>query len=168
MVPRSVSNYLEEHHTPYGVRRHERAVTAPEVAAAIHEPGDRVAKAVIVEADERRWIAVLPSTEILDRARLAGELHANTIRIVDEPDFARLFPDCEVGAEPPFGGLYGLPVVVDAALTEQRLFYVRGGSHNDCVELTWDDFERLEHPLVAAIGERLEWTEQRRHRMGRG
>jgi|SRR5919106_5321892 Ala-tRNA(Pro) deacylase len=166
MVPQSVTRYLQEHHTPFGVRPHPRAVTAPEVAAAVHQPGDRVAKSVIFEADERRWIAVLPSTEILDRDRLAAELHANVVRIIDEPDFARQFPDCEVGAEPPFGGLYGLPVIADAALAQQPHVTFRGGSHQDCIELAWDDFERLEHPLVANIGLRADTGDLRR-RMGR-
>src|SRR5919197_3858618 len=162
MVPRSITRYLEEHHTPYTLRAHPRAVTAQETAAAIHKPGDTVAKAVIVEADERRWIAVLPATELLDRSRLAEELHAHQIRLVDEPEFARQFPDCELGAEPPFGGLYGLPVIADETLSRQPRVYLRAGSHEECVELSWSDFEQLEHPYVAPIGSRDDRSEAQR------
>jgi Ala-tRNA(Pro) deacylase len=167
MVPQSVTRYLEQHHTPYRLRPHPRAVTAQETAAAIHEPGDRMAKALVVDADERRWIAVLPATELLDQSRLAEELHAHNVRIVDESEFARQFPDCELGAEPPFGGLYGLPVIADVALSRQPRMFVRAGSHEECVELSWSDFEKLEHPFVAAIGSRLEWAEAQRRRMER-
>jgi Ala-tRNA(Pro) deacylase len=167
MVPRSITRYLEEHHTPYKLRAHARAVTAQETAAAIHEPGDTVAKAVIVDADERRWIAMLPATELLDRSRLANELHAHQIRLVDEPEFARQFPDCELGAEPPFGGLYGLPVIADATLSRQPRVYLRAGSHEECVELAWSDFERLEHPHVAPIGSRADGSEAQRPLVGR-
>src|SRR5919106_511980 len=129
MVPQSVTRYLEQHHTPYRLRPHPRAVTAQETAAAIHEPGDRMAKALVVDADERRWIAVLPATEL------------------------------------PFGGLYGLPVIADVALSRQPRMFVRAGSHEECVELSWSEFEKLEHPFVAAIGSRLEWAEAQRRRM---
>jgi Ala-tRNA(Pro) deacylase len=167
VVPRSVTRYLDEHSTPYRLHAHRRAVTAQETAAAIHEPGDRVAKAVIVDADERRWIAMLPATEILDRTRLAEELHAHNVRIVDESEFARQFPECELGAEPPFGGLYGFPVIADATLSRQPRVYVRAGSHEECVEISWNDFEELEHPYVAAIGSRPEWSEAQRRRIER-
>src|SRR5919197_3929607 len=159
MVPRSITRYLEEHHPPYTLRAPPRAVTAQETAAAIHEPGDTVAKSVIVDADERRWIAVLPATELLDRSRLAHELHAHQIRLVEEPEFARQFPECEPGAEPPFGGLYRLPGVADAALARQPRVYLRAGSHEECVELSWSDFERLEPPYVAPTGSPAEPTE---------
>jgi len=116
-------------------------------------PGRQVAKAVLVKADEQVWIAVLPATDSVDEKRLAAVVGAEAARVLREEEFVGLFPDCEPGAEPPFGGLYGLPVVIDSALGDVGTIVCRAGSHQEAIEMRSRDFYRLEgRPKVGAIG----------------
>ncbi len=153
MIPQGIIDYLERNSIPCERRSHRRAITAQELAATVHVPGRRIAKSVLVKADDKIWIAVLPATEVVDEERLAAVLGARATRLLHESEFERLFPDCESGAEPPFGGLYGLPVVVDSALADSERVVFRAGSHEEVIEMTYDDFYRLEKaPTVSAIG----------------
>lgn len=152
MIPPGIVDYLERHSIPYQRRLHRRAVTAQELAATVHVPGRRVVKSVLVKAGEKTWIAVLPATGIVDEARLAAAVGAPAVRLLREPEFEGLFPDCEAGAEPPFGGLYGIPIIIDSALDDAGRLIFRAGSHEEAIELDSDDFCRLENePPVRAI-----------------
>jgi Ala-tRNA(Pro) deacylase len=152
MIPNQIIQYLEERKVPYERRTHRRALTAQEVAAAMHVTGYRVAKSVIVEAGGKTWIAVLPAAELVDEERLAAVLGA-PVRFVNEQEFTELFPECEPGAEPPFGGLYGLPVVVDSTLAKADRIVFRAGSHEEALELRYQDFAALENkPTVGTFG----------------
>lgn len=152
MIPDPIIEYLEKRSVPYVRRSHRRALTAQEVAASVHVTGYRVAKSVIVQAGGRTWIAVLPAAEDVDEDRLAALL-GGPVRFVLEQEFTSLFPGCEAGAEPPFGGLYGLPVVVDSTLTAADRVVFRAGSHEEALELRYQDFAALEHgPLVGSFG----------------
>jgi len=109
-----------------------------------------VAKTVLVEADGTRMIAVLAAAEIVDPARLASALGVERVRIMHESEFLNLFGECELGAEPPFGALYGLPVVMDQRLAQARGPIVfRAGSHEEALEMKPEDFVRLEQPRLA-------------------
>jgi Ala-tRNA(Pro) deacylase len=108
---------------------------------------------VLVKAGGKVWIAVVPATEMFDEARLAAVLGAPVARLLHESEFEGLFPDCEPGAEPPFGGLYGLPVVIESALADSERIVLRAGSHEEAIEMRYDDFCRLENgPKVGGIG----------------
>lgn len=149
MIPQQILEHLSAASVPYAVRIHSRAVTAQELAASVHVSGSRVAKSVLVEADGRRIIAVLPATEFVDRDRLAAAIGASRLRFLREDEFAGLFPGCELGAEPPFGSLYGLPVVVDRSLAVDEPLVLRAGSHEEALEMGFDDFARLEGVQLA-------------------
>ncbi|WP_342378880.1 YbaK/EbsC family protein [Myxococcus stipitatus] len=156
MIPASIQHYLQRNRVLYERYWHPRAVTAQELAQALHVSGWRVAKSVIVMADRQPWIFVVPAAGTLDLMRVRELLGVRTVRLASEREFRDHFPDCEVGAEPPFGELYGLPVAVDEtlSLTEHLLF--RAGSHEEAVEMRFQDFATLEWPLVASfIHERL-------------
>jgi len=151
VIPDPIVEYLEKRSVPYERRSHRRALTAQEVAACMHVTGYRVAKSVIVEAGGRTWIAVLPAAEVVDEDRLAALL-GGPVRFVAEQEFTSLFPGCEAGAEPPFGGLYGLPVVVDSTLAGADSVVFRAGSHEEALELRYQDFAALEHgPMVGSF-----------------
>ncbi len=153
MIPQRIVEYLENHSIPFERRAHRRAVTAQELAATVHVPGRRVAKAVLLMGGDRIWIAVVPATEIVDVERVATVTGIRPVRLLHESEFEGLFPDCEAGAEPPFGGLYGLPVVIDSTLADCDKMIVRAGSHEEAIEIAYDDFYRLEHePKVGPIG----------------
>jgi len=153
MIPQRIVDYLRNHSIPFERRTHRRAITAPELVDTLHVPGRRIAKTVLVKAGERVWIAVLPATDLVDEKRLAAVVGAPDARVLREPEFVGLFPDCEPGSEPPFGRLYGLSVVIDAALADEDRIVFRAGSHHDAIEMRYEDFYRLEgRPKVSLIG----------------
>jgi Ala-tRNA(Pro) deacylase len=149
MIPGQIIDYLERNQVPFAVRSHPRAVDAQHLAAALHVSGHRVAKTVVVRAAGTQWLALLPASRRLHAPQLARELHVTKVELVPEPEFESIFGPCEVGAEPPFGGLYGLPVLVDASLARCDYLIFRGGSHVESIEMRFLDFARLEHPTFS-------------------
>ena len=123
-----LENYLTEHHVPFERQQHPVAYTAQEVASSEHVPGELVAKVVMVMADDRLVMAVLPAPHRLDLAKTKTSLGAEDVRLAREDEFEPAFPDCEVGAMPPFGNLYGLPVWVDTALAEDETIIYQAGT----------------------------------------
>lgn len=149
MVPSKIAQHLERAGVRFAIRPHARAVTAQELAASVHVTGHRVAKSVLLEADGKRLIAVLRAGDLVDVERLAQALGAVSVRLMDESEFGSLFAESDLGAEPPFGSLYGLPVVVDRRLANAGPMILRAGSHEEAIEIAYDDFVRLEKPAVA-------------------
>jgi len=152
MIPTSIIEYLQRNKVPFKRRPHAQAIGAQELAAALHVSGYSVAKSVIVVADGQRWIAVLPASETVKLDRLAEVLKARDVRLLAEPEFAPIFADCEIGAEPPFGGLYKIPVVVDSRLADAASIILRAGSHRETLEIAYSDFLSLEKPRVGSFG----------------
>lgn len=152
MIPPPIQKYLENHDIPFTRLPHGRTYRAQDLAHALHVTGHRVAKAVVVDVDGQLVMAVLPASEVVDLDRLARGLGARQARLVDEEVLPKLFPGCEMGAEPPFGRLYGLPVVVDRSLARQPRLVFRAGSHEEAVEIAWRDFQALEQPAVLSFG----------------
>jgi Ala-tRNA(Pro) deacylase len=151
MVPRSVVQYLRSQRVPFLRRHHPPAMSAQVLAERLHVSGHRVAKCVLVEADGQPWIAVLPAAARVDREQLGHLLMAGNVRMMPEREFCERFPGCEPGAEPPFGGLFGLPVVVDERLSRARNVWFPAGAHDEAVELRFRDFCALEWPLAGAF-----------------
>jgi Ala-tRNA(Pro) deacylase len=164
MIPTSIIEYLQRNEVPFKRRPHPQAVSAQELAASLHVSGASVAKSVIVDADGQKWIAVLPASETVNIARLAEVLKARKVRLLGESEFAPIFADCEIGAEPPFGGLYGIPVVVDSWLADATWIRLRAGSHQESLEMAYSDFVSLEKPRVGSFGILSGWTEAERQR----
>lgn len=163
MVPIEIVRHLQASRVPFEVKSHARAVTAQELAAAVHVSGYRVAKSVLVDADGQPVIAVLPAADIVDTERLAAALGVKEVRLMREPEFASLFGGCEVGAEPPLGTLYGMPVVVDRSLARSVPLIFRAGSHEDALEMRYEDFAHLEHPRLADFAMAYpSWREEER------
>jgi Ala-tRNA(Pro) deacylase len=156
MIPRHIIEYLRASDAPFRRRAHPRAVTAQELASALHVPGRRVAKSLLVRAGDRKYIAVLPATTMLDEERFARAVRAREVELMKEEELRGSFASCEPGAEPPFGGLYGVPVVVDDSFEAGDQVVFRAGSHEEAIEMCFEDFIRLEHPEVAHIGRRID------------
>jgi len=153
MIPQQIVEYLERNAVVYERHPHRRACSAQELAASMHVPGRRVAKSVIVKGGDQIWIAVLPATEVVDEERLAEVLGVPSVRLLHEADFESLFAGCEPGAEPPFGALFGLPVVADSALAEAERIVFCAGSHEEAIEIRYQDFRRVEgDPKTGAFG----------------
>ena len=151
MIASNVRHLLEREGVPYATIRHAPAFTARETADAAHVPGHDFAKTVIVKLDDRLAMAVLPASEKLDVERLKKAAAARHARLALEPEFDPLFPDCELGAMPPFGNLYGMDVFVARSLAADENIAFNAGSHAELVRTAYRDFERVAHPVVAAI-----------------
>jgi len=133
---------------PYRLILHREAYTASEVAESIHMPGRKFVKVLILRAGDKMVMAVLPSHRQIDLALFAGLAGHKGISLMEEEAFRKQFPDCEIGAMPPFGVFYGLPVYVDALLGQEAVIYFRAGSHREVIEMRYQDFNRLVRPKV--------------------
>jgi len=144
-----LENYLRENRVPFEAQHHPRAVTAQEVAATEHIPGKLLAKTVMVVADGEMAMLALPASYQVDLGKAAAMLGTKKARLAEEEEFEDTFPDCEVGAMPPFGNLYGVTVYVDESLAEDETIVFRAGTHTDTMSVKYADFERLVGPTVA-------------------
>ena len=147
-----LQQFLGDSGVPFQVQHHARVFTAQEVAAAEHIPGQQLAKVVIAVADGKPVILALPAPYRVDTAAAAVVLGAREVRLAAEQEFAATFPDCEVGAMPPFGNLYGVEVYVDQALAEDETIVMRAGTHTETLSLKYADFARLAQPRVGKFG----------------
>lgn len=154
-VSRRLKELLEGAGVAYEVRRHPEAFTAQEVAAAEHVPGKAMAKVVVVLADGKPVMTVLPASHRINFERLKALLGAREVRLASEEEFAGLFPDCEVGAMPPFGRLFGLPVYSDQVLRQDERITFNAGTHTETVTIAYADFERLAEPTVGEFAEHV-------------
>ncbi len=143
-----IKRLLDRENISYRFISHPEANSALQVAESIHLSGRQVAKVVIVNAMEEFGMVVLPAHLDLNLARFAEAMGVHRVSLADERELRELFPDCEVGAMPPFGNLYGLPVYVDESLAEEPVIYFPAGSHHEVVEMRHEDFERMVHPTV--------------------
>jgi Ala-tRNA(Pro) deacylase len=146
-----LERYLDENGVAYSEERHARAYSTQQIAAMEHVPGDQFAKVVMLVGDGRTVMAVVPASRHVRLERAAEALGAQEVRLANEWEFSSLFPDCEVGAMPPFGNLYDLPVYVDEVLTTQDEIVMQAGTHRDTLRVRYADFERLAHPVVASL-----------------
>jgi Ala-tRNA(Pro) deacylase len=151
-VPSSIADYLDRNGVSYSVMPHRVAYTAQEEAAAAHVPGREWAKPVVCMADDQPILAVLPADFLVDLERLRRALNAGSVRLATEAEFSRWYDDCEAGAMPPFGPLYGQRVLVDTSLTLDRDISFNAGSHREAIRMSYGDFERLVKPTVAEFG----------------
>lgn len=145
---------LDKAKISYEVYNHRKTFTAQETAQSLHDSGKRMAKVVILRTDGPFLMAVLPADRLLDLRKATAALGARNLRIATEYEFARLFPGCELGAMPPFGNLFGLPVYVDKLLDRQKGIFFNAGNHRQTVALAYADFKKLVQPVVADLTER--------------
>ena len=143
-----MEKFLRENSVEFKVETHDQAFTMQEVAAALHVPGNQVAKVVIVCADKEKVMLVLPAPYRMNVDLVRDMVGANKVRLAKEEEFADLFPDCATGAMPPFGNLYGVPVYVDRSMAEEPDMVFRIGTHRETMKITYADFVRLAQPVV--------------------
>ena len=143
-----MEQYLRENGVGFQVEIHDQAFTMQEVAAALHVPGNQVAKVVIVCADKDKVMLVLPAPYRMNVDLVRDMVGAKEVRLAKEEEFADLFPDCATGAMPPFGNLYGVPVYADRSMAEEPDMVFRIGTHRETMKITYADFVRLAQPVV--------------------
>ena len=151
MITATVWNYLHRNQVRFVPLAHPLAFTAHEVAEAAHVPGKKFCKTVIVKADGRLVMAVLHADERIDLEGLRRALRADQIGLAPEREFEERFGDCETGAMPPFGNLYGMPVVVSDCVASQPQMIFNAGTHTDVVTMLFEEFERLVKPRIATF-----------------
>jgi Ala-tRNA(Pro) deacylase len=110
-----------------------------------------VAKVVMVFVDGNMLMLVLPASHRADMAKVAAALGAREVWLTDEHEFSAVFRDCDIGAMPPFGNLYGVPVYVDRTLTERAMIVFQAGTHTDTIRMAYADYARLVKPKVLDI-----------------
>ena len=151
MAIANLKEYLNSQGVKYQSIVHPRTVTTPETAETTRISGKELAKTVILKLDGALAMAVLPASyqvELESVRRLTGVREAE---LATESEFKRHFPDCETGAMPPFGNLYGIPVYVDESLTEDHEIAFNAGSHYELIRMAYLDFERLVGPEVMSF-----------------
>ena len=146
-----LEGYLDTEGVAYTIDEHPPRYTAQELAQFEHVSGRLIAKAVMVVADGNPVMVVVPGVAKVDLGAVRKALGAEEVRLAVEEEFGRLFPGCEVGAMPPFGNLYGVPVLVDAALARDPVILFNAGSHRRTATMTYRDYARLVHPAVGVF-----------------
>jgi Ala-tRNA(Pro) deacylase len=153
----NLTEMLDREGVRFDVIRHRSAFTAQERAAACHLSGRTVAKVVVVHDEIDDWfgLAVLPAASYLDVVALREITGRPHLRLAREAEFARLFPDCDIGAMPPFGHVYGgLDVFVDESLAHARELVCEAGKHTEELRMPMEAFLRIERPDVAPLAAR--------------
>jgi Ala-tRNA(Pro) deacylase len=151
MIASRLENFLIGQNAVFQHTVHKAAPTALTVARQDHVPAREMAKAVIVNADGAYIMAVLPANRTVDFARLRTALRANECRIASEWEMIQLFPDVELGAMPPLGVLYDLPVYVDETLAREPEIAFNAGTHTDTVHMSFSEFDRLTSPTICTF-----------------
>ncbi len=154
MPAKKLKEFLDSNQVKYVTISHSPAFTAQEIAATAHIPGRELAKTVMAKADGEMVMAVVPASYqvILDLLREATG--AELVVLAEEREFRDRFAECEVGAMPPFGNLYGMEVFVSESLAEDEEIAFNAGSHTELIKLTYRDFERLVQPKVVKLASR--------------
>ena len=151
MAAERIRQFFDEQGLAYEIHDHPREVAAQRLAPEEHVSGWLVAKPVMLQAGGRLVMAVVPAPLLVDLEKAQARLGVESVRLAREDEFSDAFPDCEVGAEPPFGNLYGVSVYVDRRLLEAPKLVCRAGSHTATVVVDTTDYLRLVQPTEVDI-----------------
>jgi len=148
-MPKSkLQEYLDSQKVKYTLIKYSPVYTAQEIAASAHIPGSQMAKTVMIKVDGKMVMAVLPAPNRVNFERMKELCAAKKIELASEQEFKSLFPECEVGAMPPFGNLYGLDVYAEEELAEEIEIAFCAGSHGELIRMPFKDFQRLANPKI--------------------
>jgi Ala-tRNA(Pro) deacylase len=148
MPVKKLKEFLDQNNVKYVSIAHSPVYTAQEIAASAHISGKELAKTVMVKLDGKIAMAVLPASYRVDFGQLKEASGAGKAELAAEEEFKDLFPECDVGAMPPFGNLYGLEVYAAESLAEDEKIAFNAGSHTEIIQLAYSDFEKLVKPKV--------------------
>lgn len=140
--------FLDSHQVKYSTIKHSPAYTAQEIAAVTHIPGEELAKSIIVKLDGKMVMVVLPASQRINFNRLKQVTKAKSVELASEREFEELFPDCQLGAMPPFGNLYDMEVFVDESLAGDEKIAFNACNHHELMRLAFKDFQELVEPKI--------------------
>ncbi len=146
MPSKKLKEFLDNNNIKYVTIKHSVAFTAQEIAASAHIKGKKLAKSVLVKINGKMVMVVLPGSYKVNFEQLRAAFENENVRLANEQEFMDKFPECEVGAMPPFGNLYGLEVYVDQSLAEDEEIAFNAGTHTELIQMSYPDFERLVQP----------------------
>ena len=151
-APPTLQSFLDAMQVAYRVSHHPTAYTAQDLAMAEHVSGKKVIKPVVVRADEEFVMCALPACYKVDLDELRDQLQVRDIELCKEDKLRELFPDCELGAEPPIGRLYGMTTLMDESLVRDDHVTFQAGTHTDAVTMSLADYRRVAQPELAHFG----------------
>ncbi|GAB4377793.1 MAG: YbaK/EbsC family protein [Calditrichia bacterium] len=154
-LKKRLKEYLDEQNVKYVTMIHSKAYTAQEIAAACHIPGRMFAKSVILKANGKYVMAVLPATHRINLDLFKQVSHFKEVELATEEEFESLFPRSEIGAMPPFGNLYDLPCFVDTSLTQDEEICFNATTHSEVIKMKYADYERLVKPVIGTFAEHI-------------
>jgi|SRR5919108_3488790 Ala-tRNA(Pro) deacylase len=154
-IPKRLIDRLNENKVHYETLHHPEAVTAQRIAQAEHVKGRHHAKVVIVKSGDQHIMMVVPADHQIDLEK-AEKTTGTAVSLGKEEEFKSLFPDCAIGAMPPFGNLYDLPTYVDKDLAQQDYIVFEAGTHTDAIKMSYRDFEKIVKPKVADLAIKLQ------------
>ena len=153
--------YLQSNKIEFHVLEHDPAFSAHDVAAVAHVPESEMAKAILIKIDQHYWMAVLRADQRINPQMIRRVFGAKTVQLAHEEDLGMLFPDCQLGAMPPFGNLYGLPVLVEECLEDDENIVFNACTHTKAIHMKFKDFRRLAKPVIAGFAEFVHAVEER-------
>ena len=143
MLSLRLHHFLDARHAPYSTLTHECTITTQQTPNVAHIRTRNFAKTVMLKVDGTLAMLVMPAAYRIDLLRLSRAMGGNAGELAQEDEFKNAFPDCETGAMPPFGNLYGVPVYVDSRLTGQAEIAFNAGSHTEVVRIPYEESERM-------------------------
>ncbi|HWB95893.1 MAG TPA: YbaK/EbsC family protein [Bryobacteraceae bacterium] len=154
-VLKKLQDFLDQHGVSYTHTVHPLAYTARAVASAEHIPAQEVAKTLVFLVEDGYRMVVLPASKVVDFQELRAMLGFSHARLATEKELAQIFPDCELGAMPPFGNLYGLEVYLDSTMLADEKIAFNAGTHRDVLHMSLKDYRRLVNPEIASLARQL-------------
>ena len=145
-----LKEFLDANQVKYVAITHSVAYTSQEIAQSVHLPGHRLAKTVMVKIDGKMAMAVLPATQKVSVDTLEHATGAQRIELASEREFQNRFPECELGAMPPFGNLYGMDVYASPSLPKPEIAF-NAGTHTEVIRMSYADWERLVQPRIVEL-----------------
>jgi Ala-tRNA(Pro) deacylase len=154
-VPERLIDCLNQSKVQYEILHHPEAVTAQRTAQAEHVKGRHHAKVVMIKSGEQHLMTVLPAEHQIDLEKVEKAI-GKAVSLDKEQEFKSLFPDCAIGAMPPFGNLYGVPTYLDEHLADQDYIVFEAGTHADAIKMSYRDYEKIVKPKVKDLAIKLQ------------
>ncbi len=149
----NIQEFLARRDIPFEVLEHRQTFDAQRMAEAVHVSGHHVGKTVMLRTGgpDHFVVAVVPASHHIDFEKVRGAIGCEQVELATEEEISQRCPDCEVGALPPFGSQYAMKTIVDEVLAQDEEIIFEGTTHTEAVKMKYDDFRKLEEPLVASL-----------------
>lgn len=156
----TVTNYLEARGVPYEVIHHDPSSTSLAEARALGLDADVVLKAIVIDTQGRRAVAVIPASRRLDMHLVREALDDPAAHLATENELQGDFPSIELGGAPVLGWLLDATMLVDPCVLERDTVVFAAGTRTESVRVRTGDLFRGEHAAFVAIASAQEKSEE--------